>query len=411
MEASYYIAAIDVHKSMLAVVLTDVAAEGPHHFERRKFGTLASDLLSLAEWLAEREVREVVMESTAQYWKPVWRQLEGQCQLHLAQAQSNRARKGRKDDFRDAERLARRYVADELVLSFVPDPEQRLWRTLTRSKYQLTRDRVRLGNQLESLLEDARIKLATQVSDLLGVSSRKILERLADGETDAQALAELAEPELRADPEELRDALSGAAGMSPLHRQILRLFLERLDLIERQMAELHRAAATALQPHQAAVVRLAAVPGFGPDSAQQVIAEVGPQAATFASPQELASWVGVCPGREESAEKSKSDASPKGNRTMRRVLNQAANAARKTKGSIFQLLYRRLLPRLGHRRTIWAISHKLCRMVWIILHRGEEYIEFGPERDARAEASRTARLLRRLRRLGYQVTPPAGVSA
>ena len=122
MEASYYIAAIDVHKSMLAVVLTDVAAEGPHHFERRKFGTLASDLLSLAEWLAERQVREVVMESTAQYWKPVWRQLEGQCQLHLAQAQSNRARKGRKDDFRDAERLARRYVADELVLKLCPGP-------------------------------------------------------------------------------------------------------------------------------------------------------------------------------------------------------------------------------------------------------------------------------------------------
>ena len=411
MEASYYIAAIDVHKSMLAVVLTDVAAEGPSQFERRKFGTLASDLVSLAEWLAERQVREVVMESTAQYWKPVWRQLEGQCRLYLAQAQSNRARKGRKDDFRDAERLARRYVADELVLSFVPDPEQRLWRTLTRSKYQLTRDRVRLGNQLESLLEDARIKLATQVSDLLGVSSRKMLEQLADGETDAQVLAELAEPELRADPEELRDALSGAAGMSALHRQILRLFLERLALIERQMAELHQAAATALQPHQAAVVRLAAVPGFGPDSAQQVIAEVGPQAATFATPQELASWVGVCPGREESAEKSKSDASPKGNRTMRRVLNQAAHAARKTKGSTFQLLYRRLLPRLGHRRAIWAIAHRLCRMVWIILHRGEEYIEFGPERDAKAEASRTARLIRRLRRLGYQVTPPAAVTA
>ncbi len=411
MEASYYIAAIDVHKSMLAVVLTDVAAEGPSQFERRKFGTLASDLVSLAEWLAERQVREVVMESTAQYWKPVWRQLEGQCRLYLAQAQSNRARKGRKDDFRDAERLARRYVADELVLSFVPEPEQRLWRTLTRSKYQLTRDRVRLGNQLESLLEDARIKLATQVSDLLGVSSRKMLEQLADGETDAQVLAELAEPELRADPEELRDALSGAAGMSALHRQILRLFLERLALMERQMAELHQAAATALQPHQAAVVRLAAVPGFGPDSAQQVIAEVGPQAATFATPQELASWVGVCPGREESAEKSKSDASPKGNRTMRRVLNQAAHAARKTKGSTFQLLYRRLLPRLGHRRAIWAIAHRLCRMVWIILHRGEEYIEFGPERDARAEASRTARLIRRLRRLGYQVTPPAAVTA
>jgi transposase len=368
--------------------------------------TLGSDLKELAAWLAARQVREVVMESTAQYWKPVWRQLERQCQLHLAQAHSNRARKGRKDDFRDAERLARRHLSGELILSFVPDPEQRLWRTLTRSKHQLTRDRVRLNNQLEALLEDARIKLATCVTDLLGVSSRRIMEQLAQGETDPARLAALADPRLNAPAEELSDALSAASEMSALHRQILRLFLERLDLIERQMAVLDRNMAAALQLHHNAVERLATVPGLGADSAHQIIAEIGPKAATFHSPQELASWVGVCPGREESAEVSHSDQSPRGNRMMRRVLNQAANSARKTKGSIFQALYQRWLPRLGHNKTIWAIAHRLCRVVWIILHRGEQYIEFGNSRDPKSAQKRTARLVSKLRSLGYQVTPP-----
>jgi transposase len=403
---SYKIAGIDVHKNMLAVVVTDASIEGELPFQRRKFGTLGSDLKELAAWLAARQVREVVMESTAQYWKPVWRQLERQCQLHLAQAHSNRARKGRKDDFRDAERLARRHLSGELILSFVPDPEQRLWRTLTRSKHQLTRDRVRLNNQLEALLEDARIKLATCVTDLLGVSSRRIMEQLAQGETDPARLAALADPRLNAPAEELSDALSAASEMSALHRQILRLFLERLDLIERQMAVLDRNMAAALQLHHNAVERLATVPGLGADSAHQIIAEIGPKAATFHSPQELASWVGVCPGREESAEVSHSDQSPRGNRMMRRVLNQAANSARKTKGSIFQALYQRWLPRLGHNKTIWAIAHRLCRVVWIILHRGEQYIEFGNSRDPKSAQKRTARLVSKLRSLGYQVTPP-----
>jgi hypothetical protein len=188
METTYKVAGIDVHKRMLAVVITDATAEGEFRFERRKFGTLASDLQELAEWLAAEQVREAVMESTAQYWKPVWRQLEGQCRLELAQAQSNRARRGRKGDFRDAERLVRRHVAGELILSFVPNQEQRLWRTLTRSKQQLRRDRVRLQSQLEALLEDCRIKLASCVSDLLGVSSWRMLGGLAEGETDPQVL-------------------------------------------------------------------------------------------------------------------------------------------------------------------------------------------------------------------------------
>ena len=346
---SYKVAGIDIHKKMLAVVITDAGREGEYRFERRKFGTLDSDLKLLAQYLAAQEVQEVVMESTAQYWKPVWRQLEGQCRLYLAQAQSNRAPRGRKRDFEDAERLARRHICGELILSFVPDAEQRLWRMMTRSKYQLTEERVRLHNQLESLLEDARIKLSSCVSDLLGVSSRRMLRALAQGERDPQALAQLADKALRATPERLADALAAAATLSPLHRQILGLFLERLDLLEQQRKTLDQSIASALEKHHDAVVRLAEVPGYGADSAQQVIAEVGPQAATFASPQELASWVGCCPGREESADVSKSNRSPKGNRQMRRVLMQVAQAAVQTKGSVFEALFRRLVGRKGHK--------------------------------------------------------------
>lgn len=206
----YRIAGIDVHKKMLAVAITDAGAPGDWEWERRTFGTLDGELRALADWLARCQVREVVMESTAQYWMPVWRALEAQCELHLAHAQSNRAPQGRKRDFADAERLVRRYVAGELILSFVPDAEQRLWRSATRARYQLTCDRVRLQNQLESLLEDAQIKLSGCVSDLLGLSSRRMLQALANGETNATLLAKLAAPGLHATPEQLEDALRHA---------------------------------------------------------------------------------------------------------------------------------------------------------------------------------------------------------
>ena len=175
----YRIAGVDVHKRMLAVVVADVAVEDEYQFERRMVGTTPAQLRALADWLVEREVEEVVMESTAQYWRPVWEALERQWQpqrrrregagpvsgtLHLAQAQSNQGPRGRKKDFPDAERLVKRLVAQELTLSFVPEALQRLWRTVTRRKYQVTCNRVQLQNRLECLLEEAHIKVSSLVS-------------------------------------------------------------------------------------------------------------------------------------------------------------------------------------------------------------------------------------------------------
>ena len=418
---SYRIAGIDVHKKMLAVVVSNVEVESEFQFERRMFGGNPEQLRLLAAWLLEQEAEEVVMESTAQYWKPVWGALERYWKpirekregakrrsgtLHLAQAQSNRGQRGRKKDFVDAERLVKRLVARELTLSFVPDVEQRLWRAVTRKKYQLRRDLVRLNNQLESLLEETHIKLSSLVSDLLGVSARRMLNALADGETNPAALAALAHQRLRATPEQLCDALGACTELKPVYRRLLKMTLEHLQILEQQIGQLDQELATLLHPHQDAVQRLAEGPGFGVDSAQQIIAEVGPAAATFPSEKCLSSWVGACPGDEESAGVNYSHRSPKGNRHMRRLLNQAANAAVKVKGSIFEVIYRRCVPRLGHNQAIGVIAHRQCRLIWLILHNGVLYEERGPAVTTLSKYKRTWRMIRQLRQLGYRIESP-----
>jgi transposase len=416
----YRIAGIDVHKKKLAVVVADVEVHDEYQFERRWFGSNPEQLRLLAEWLIEQQVEEAVMESTAQYWKPVWGALERYwkptCQsregagrmsgtLHLAQALSNRGRRGRKNDFRDAERLVKRLVSQELTLSFVPDAEQRLWRTLARTRYQRTRHKVRLQNQLEALLEEAHIKLSSLVSDLLGVSARRMLKALAEGETDPAALAALADQRLRATAAELRDALGACTELNPVYRRLVKLALEDLELIERQVDQLDQQIASLLREHQEAVQRLTEVPGLGVDSVQQIIAEIGAKAATFPSAANLVSWVGACPGEDETAGVNRSKRSPKGNRQMRRILYEAANAAAKHKGSIFEIVYRRLVLRLGHNKTIGAIANRLCQLIWIILHKGVRYEERGPAVSEKSKRLRTTRMIRTLRNLGYRVEP------
>ena len=410
---AYSIAAIDIHKKVLMVVVATAANEVEEvtgealEFACRRFGTGSRERRRLVNWLRERGVTEVVMESTAQYWKPVWLELEPHfAKLHLAQAHSNRAPKGRKSDFRDAKRLARRLLANELILSFVPDAEQRVWRTLSRSKQQLVRDRVRLQNQVEALLEEMRIKLSGVISDLLGISGRRILTALSQGETDPIKLAELGDERLHCSKQELVDALAGSP--QPMHLEVLKLYLERLELLDKQIRALDVLVAGALQQHSEAVMRVAQVPGLGVDSAQQIIAEVGVEAEAFPSAGQFCSWIGTCPGSEESAERNHSSRSPKGNRFMRRILTQAAQAAVRKKGSHFQAVFRRLLPRLGYRGAIWAIAHRLGRLLWKILHDGVTYVEQSTETTPQAKKRRAQKLAQALRKLGYQVTLTPG---
>src|ERR1700683_1356981 len=403
MEA-YYVAGIDVHKAMLAVVVSEVKP-GEVEFRRRRFGTTRSQLGELNQWLTEVGVQEVVMESTARYWRPVWVAWEETgIKRHLAHARSNGARRGRKSDFRDAERLVHRLVAGELVLSYVPEDEQQGWRWLTRTRYQLVCERGRVQNQIEGLLEDAQIKLSSVITDLLGASGRRILEALAQeqGPHNPGRLAELGHAKLRASREELIDALDGR--WLDRHRFLLGLHLERIRQLDSQIERIQQQTASAMQSCQGAGARLIQVPALRTEGALQMLAEIGPTAAAFPSPEQLASWVGVCPGQQESAGQSSSQRSAKGNWQMRRLLSQAAHAASHAKGSFFESLYRRLVVKIGPQKAVWAVAHRLCRLIWKILHQGVSYQEQGsPTASPKSIRRRQYKLTAEFRKLGFQV--------
>jgi transposase len=392
------IAGIDVHKKMLAVVVA--RADAPDKsLQEVKFGATMGELRRLSEWLRQQEVADVVMESTAKYWKPVWMALETSFRLHLAQAMSNRAPRGRKTDFGDCRRLVRRWVAGDLRLSYVPEGEQRKWRLLTHTRLQYVRQVVRLRNQMEGVLEEAGIKLSGVVSDLFGMSGLRILDALAGGQKDAAALAALGDDRLRVSKEALEDALTGRVEAE--HQLLLR---QQLRELIRQVQELDAAIGASLHQHAEAVGRLCEVPGIAVTAAEQIIAEIGPHAAAFDSPEQMASWIGVCPGRQESGGDSHSTRSPKGNRTMRSVLTQVAWAAVRTRESRWRELFTRWVSRLGPQKAIWAVAHRMARLIWKLLHQGVRYLErelfqLRPEVVAR----RKQRLVRQLRKLGYEV--------
>ncbi|HZL49562.1 MAG TPA: IS110 family transposase [Terracidiphilus sp.] len=390
------IAGIDIHKRVLMVV---VIPPGSNQAERRKFGATTAELTHLLTWLQQRQVEEVVMESTAQYWKPVWFALEGHFHLRLAQAWSNRAPHGKKTDFKDAERLVRRQRAGELTLSFVPEAAQRQLRSLTRRRTQLSRDRVRIQNQVESLLEETRIKISSVLTDLFGASGLRMLAALARGETNPAQLAALADARVQCPPQELAEALTGT--VNEIHRRFLKQHLDHLELIDKQMEELLLLTAEIMREHADSVARLADVPGIRVLSAQQIIAETGVTASAFASAAQFSSWIGVCPGREESAQHNRSSRTAKGNPYLRRVLCQAAQAAVRTNHSFFQQKFKRLLPRLGYPKAIWAIAHHLAIVIWKILHEGASYLEYGGATSAQAAKRRLQRIKKELKALGY----------
>jgi transposase len=300
--------------------------------------------------------------------------------------------------------LVHRLVAGELVLSYVPEEEQQGWRLLTRTRYQLVCERGRVQSQIEGLLEDAQVKLSSVITDLLGASGRRILEAMAQqqGPHDPAKLAELGHVKLRASREELTDALDGR--WLERHRFLLRIHLRRIRELDSQIEQIQQQTAAAMQSCREAVARLIQVPGIRTEGALQILAEIGPTAAAFPSPEQLASWVGVCPGQQESAGQSYSRRSAKGNWQMRRLLSQAAHAASHAKGSFFESLYRRLVARIGPQKAIWAVAHRLCRLIWKLLHQGTSYQERGaPTASPKSIRRRQLKLAAEFRKLGFQV--------
>jgi transposase len=402
MESVYRsIAGIDVHKKMLAVVIRRERGEQVQ-YEQRKFGTNRLDIQHLGAWLQAHGVSEVVMESTAQYWRPVWNGLESHFRLHLTHPLKTRAPRGRKFDFRDARRLADRWGAGDLEESFIPGSEQRAWRQLTRTGVQLKKKLSVVHSHVEGLLEHGGIKLSAVVSDLFGVSGWAMLEHIGQGVTEVEVLAEEARGALRKKATQLKEALAGR--WEPVYRLLLRQHLDPVRLFRKQVEEINQALAEAMQEHLAALHRLTKIPGVDLYAAQELLSEIGPKAAAFASAQQFASWVGVCPGSQQSAGVNFSHRSAKGNRYLRRLLCQIAWAAIHTKDTFFASLFARLKPKVEGKGAAWAVAHRIARIVWLVLHQEVEYQEKGSAPpNERTLVRKFKRMLKEFGALGFDV--------
>jgi transposase len=399
---------VDIGKAILAATIR-VPAEGPGRKKRReetrKFPTFVGDLDRLAEWLTGEEVTVVVMEATSDYWRPVWWVLEqAGLELVLVNARDVHQLPGRKTDVADSAWLAQLLECGLLRSSFVPPPEIRELRDLTRYRKRLVQDRTREAQRVEKVLEDTGIKLSSVASSVLTKSARAMIDALIAGERDPKVLAELAQGRMRSKIDELTLALRGR--FTDHHALLLGVHLDHIDQIDAHIATIDARVEAKTAPFDRQFAHLVTVPGIAEVAARVVIAEIGVDMSIFPTAGHLASWAGLCPGNNESAGKHRSAHTTHGNPWLAETLVQAAWAATRQHDSWLRARYYRLVKRIGRKRAIVAIAHSILIAIWWMLTEDCDYQDLGGDfydRFNNTEAE-TRRLVRRLEHLGHHVT-------
>ena len=405
-------AGIDVHQAQLRVCVRVPGARrgrnGGRVEEFATFGTTTPDLLELSEWLSQHGVTHVAMEGTGVYWKPVYYVLEASFDMWLVNAQHVKNVPGRKTDTSDAAWLCRLLEHGLLRKSFVPPPEIRELRDLTRYRKSVIRERASEVNRLHKVLEDAGVKLATIATDIMGVSGRAMLAALVAGTTDPEVLAEMAKTRLRSRMPELRKALD--AKFREHHGFLVSQILAHVDYLDEAIIQVDERIVGALEPSLGAMTVLLSIPGIQRRTAEVVIAEIGTDMTRFPTSRHLASWAGLCPGNNESAGKRKHGRTTKGSPWLRTALVEAALGATRKNGYL-QSKYRRVRSRRGHQRAVIAVAHAQLEIIHTLLSRGELYTDLGSDFFERQQQEQiTNRAIRTLEKFGHQVILKDGTS-
>jgi transposase len=362
---------------------------------------MTADLLALADWLAAAGCTHVAMESTGVFWKPIFNLLQHQFEVLVVNAQHIKAVPGRKTDVRDAEWIAELLQHGLLRGSFIPPQPQRELRDLTRHRTTLVQERSRVINRLQKVLEDANIKLAAVVSDIVGASARTMLEALLAGLTDPAVLAELARGRLRTKRPQLEQALAGT--LTNHHRFVLTELLSHIDYLDQAISRASEELVRRLEADEEALALLDSIPGVSRRAAEIVLAEVGDDVSRFPSAKHLSSWAGMCPGNHESAGKRLSGKTRKGSPWLRQALVEAAHSVGRTK-TYLGAQYHRLAARRGKKKAAIAVAHSILVIIYHVLKRREPYCELGANYfDERDRQAVERRLVHRLERLGYIV--------
>jgi len=406
------VAGLDIGKASVTVCVRTPGEGGKREVQTRTFRTMTRSLTLMADWLQECGVELAAMESTATYWNPVFYCLEERMECWLLNAAHMKAVPGRKTDVKDAEWIAQLLEHGLVRPSFVPPPQIRRLRNMTRHRVQLQGDRTRDAARLEKLLEDASIKLSVVASNITGTSARAMLGALVAGERDAAVMAELAKSRLRRKIPDLREALTGR--FDDHHALIVGQLLTRLAQTEAALADLDAAIADAMTPWAHELELLQTIPGIGLRTAQVFIAETGGDMSRFPTAAHLAAWVGVAPAIHESAGKRTPAGTRHGNKFLTSMLVEAANSAARSKHTYLAAQHARIASRRGHNRAAMAVAHSMLVAAYYMLIRDEPYHDLGPtwlDEHARNQAS-TRRLVTQLERLGHTVVldpeaPPA----
>ncbi len=421
-------AGLDVHKKTVVGCRVQIDEQGEWHQEVRTFGTMTCDLLQLVDWLLAGGVTHVALESTGEYWKPVYNLLEGCVEVLLVNAQHVKHVPGRKTDVKDAEWLAELLVHGLLKASFIPAKPQRDLRDLTRYRVTLVEERARVINRVQKVLENANIKLASVATDVLGVSGRRMLEALVEGTADAATMAELAKGRLRNKIPILQQALTGV--VDEHHRFLLAQHLAHIDFLDEQVEAVSEQigkqmqempALPSLSPSspdadgeatetplaapltwQAAADILDTSPGVDQKAASQILAEIGVDMRQFPSANHLSAWGGLAPGNRQSGGKRFHARISDGNRQLRKVMVQCAWSAIRVKDSYYSALYHRLAARRGKKRAIVAVAHSMLVSFYHMLSKRQPYQDLGADYfDQRSKGVKTDWLLKQLNKLGY----------
>ena len=395
-------AGLDVHKESVVACIRHME-DGKVTTGVRTFKATTQELVALSDWLCAEGCTHIAMEATGVYWKPVWHILcDGEFELVLANAAHVKNVPGRKSDVNDAMWLADLMAHGLIRASFVPGEPTEQMRDLLRTRKQFVRERSGHTQRIQKTLEDANIKLDSVITDIVGLSGRRMIETLIAGQTDPQTLAALAHRRIHASADELEAALRGR--VTAHHRFMLRLHLNHLDAVDEAIASIDKEVGANVEPFRVAIEMLTTIPGISSLSAEVMVSEIGIDMSRFETEGHLISWAGLCPRNDESAGKRRSNRMKKGAPWLKTTLIQCAWAASRSKGSYLQAQYLRIRSRRGPKKAIGAVAASILTAAYHMLKNGTLYQDLGANHfDNRDKGKQVLRLVSRLQSLGFAV--------
>lgn len=401
-------AGLDVHQETIVVCVLKGELDKKPQSEIRTFGTYTKDLEDLHQWLIEEEVEQVAMESTGVFWKCVWNIIEDEkYEIKLANAKDIKNKPGRKTDVKDSQWIAELLRCGLIEGSFVPDVEIRELRELTRYRRKIIQQASAEKNRIHKILQDANIKLTTDLSDIFGDTGRKLIEKIIEGkEITDEELFEITsgrgKASLREKVPQIKEGLKGTTRNH--HRKIIKLIYEHLKYLEKEQEEIEKLIDDACEEYKKEIELLDTIPGIDKDSAKAIIAEIGVDMNRFPTVKNLTSWAGMSPGNNESAGVKKNGRSTKGNKSLRATLNECAWSCIRSKKNRISATYWRFVKRMGPQKAIHATGNLILRLCYHILVSGIEYEE-REEQDYEMilQKKKEKRMVKELEKMGYLI--------